>query len=138
MVSELPPGGLTLEETSAALDNALASNDSSVILGMLDALVSVPIVGRSKGSFIQNPMSSGNLGSFCFFFGCFFVSGVWDSSFYAWCSRLHGFMTCLVQLLGVLASQLFGFAASPASWFRCFLTSPLLGFSRGFLPSWLF
>ena len=39
-------GGLTPAQASAAIESALNSSDAGVILGMLDALVSVPIVGH--------------------------------------------------------------------------------------------
>ncbi|CAE7030026.1 unnamed protein product, partial [Symbiodinium sp. CCMP2456] len=49
---EVPQGGLTVEQASAAIDNAVASavesGDAGVIMGMLDALVSVPIAANSS------------------------------------------------------------------------------------------
>ena len=58
------PGGLTVEQASAAIDNAVASavesGDAGVIMGMLDALVSVPIARcserRSSGTDANSPL----------------------------------------------------------------------------------
>lgn len=49
---EVPQGGLTVEQASAAIDSAVASavesGDAGAIMGMLDALVSVPIAANSS------------------------------------------------------------------------------------------
>eukprot|EP00439_Symbiodinium_sp_Y106_P032148 s3711_g3.t2 len=49
---EVPQGGLTVEQASAAIDTAVASavesGDAGVIMGMMEALVSVPIAANSS------------------------------------------------------------------------------------------
>ena len=48
-----PAGGLTAEAQAAAIDDAVASGDAGVIMGMLDALGSVPIAGDSEVDFLR-------------------------------------------------------------------------------------
>ena len=62
----LAPGGLTVEQASAAIDTAVASavesGDAGVIMGMMEALVSVPIArcseGRRSPSHLRSPSAS--------------------------------------------------------------------------------